>query len=497
MNNDLYIIIDKNIDYSKQSNKVLDDKNIFITKIGTIYDLNNKVLNLKDIKDLYNKYKNKINNYIDGLYSLIIYDKNINKLYVYKDYFGSNHNIYYYKNNNKIIISNKLKSIIKNNKNNWKFNKNSIKDFLFYGYIPNKNTLVKDIYKIPGKRNLEINLINNKIKLIKSKLIIKRIKVDKNLYDKTVSEVCYSYLDNYPKNIDITISGGYDTNYILYHLRNKTNKKINAYCIGGTSGRNEIPVSKEICKNYKNIDFYSKLVDSNTIDNYPELVWILEGSVYESGIFLQYELANMLSKNKVKNIYLGEVADQVLNYELYSKILLPIKKLSYKIIKKIIKLTTGIVRGPYKDAYDMSSYIILKKDGLIMNYFNVNPNSPYTRKKYMNIARNTVKFKDKTKEYHKKIIKELLPKDITKNLNKIGGTIDIKTLFDKNIKIDEIKELASKSDYYKNINFKDKEYEIDYYLKIIYIELFKKMFLEDIDKYYNENLRKYKLNHFI
>ena len=202
--------------------------------------------------------------------------------------------------------------------------------------------------------------------------------------------------------------------------------------------------------------------------------------MYESGIFLQYELANMLSKNKVKNIYLGEVADQVLNYELYSKILLPIKKLSYKIIKKIIKLTTGIVRGPYKDAYDMSSYIILKKDGLIMNYFNVNPNSPYTRKKYMNIARNTVKFKDKTKEYHKKIIKELLPKDITKNLNKIGGT-----MFNRPIYLNQL------------INFKDKEYEIDYYLKIIYIELFKKMFLEDIDKYYNENLRKYKLNHFI
>ena len=59
MNNDLYLVINKKIDYSKQDNKVLEDKNIFITQIGTIYDFNNKILNLKDIKNLYNKYKNK------------------------------------------------------------------------------------------------------------------------------------------------------------------------------------------------------------------------------------------------------------------------------------------------------------------------------------------------------------------------------------------------------------------------------------------------------
>ena len=122
MNNDLYIVIDKNkrsINSSKQENNKLEDKNIFITQIGTIYDFNNKKLDLKDIKSLYNKYNTNINNYIDGIYSLIIYDKTINKVYVYKDYLGSHQNIYYYENNNKIVISNKLKKIIKNNKNNW------------------------------------------------------------------------------------------------------------------------------------------------------------------------------------------------------------------------------------------------------------------------------------------------------------------------------------------------------------------------------------------
>ena len=499
MNTDLYIVINKDkktINSSNQTNKILEDKNIFITQVGTIYDFNNKKLNLNDIKSLYNKYKTNINNYIDGLYSLIIFDKTINKLFVYKDYFGSNHNIFYYSNDKEIIISNKLKKILVNNKNNWILDDQGIKQFLYYGYIINNKTLVKNIFKIPGKRNLEIDLIKDKIKLIKSKLKIKRIKVDKELYDNIVSELCYSYLNNFTKDIDITISSGYDTNYILYNLRKKTNKKINAYCIGGVSGRNEIPISKEICSKYDNINFYEELVDSDTIKNYPEIVWILEGSIYESGIFLHYELANMMNKNKVKNIYLGEIADQVLNYELYSTIFLPIKKLSFKIVKKIIKLTTGIVRGPYKDAYDMGSYIILKKNGLLMNYFGVNPNSPYARKKYMNIARNTVKFGDKTKEYHKKVIKEILPNDISKELNKIGGTIDIKTLFTKNVKLNEIKSIVKKSKYYKEMKFKDKDYETDYYLKLLYIELFKKMFLEDIEKFYNCDFKDYKLNYF-
>ena len=60
MNNDLYIVINKTkkkINSSKQTNKVLEDKNIFITQVGTIYDFNNKQLELIDIKYLYNKYK--------------------------------------------------------------------------------------------------------------------------------------------------------------------------------------------------------------------------------------------------------------------------------------------------------------------------------------------------------------------------------------------------------------------------------------------------------
>ena len=499
MNNDLYIVINKTkkkINSSKQTNKVLEDKNIFITQVGTIYDFNNKQLELIDIKYLYNKYKTNINNYIDGVYSLIIFDKNINKVFIYKDYFGSNHNIFYYSNDKEIVISNKLKKILINNKNNWTLDDQGINQFLYYGYIITNNTLVKNISKIPGKRNLEIDLIKDKIKLTKSKLSIKRIKVDKKLYDKTVSEVCYSYLNNYTNHINITISSGYDTNYILYNLRKKTKKKINAFCIGGVSGRNEIPSSKEICSKYNNIDFHEELVDSDAIKNYPEIIWALEGTVYESGIFLQYKLANILNKNRVKNIYLGEIADQVLNYELYSNIFLPIKKLSFKIVKKIIRLTTGIVRGPYKDAYDMSSYIILKKSGLLMNYFGINPNSPYARKKYMDVARGTVKFGDKTKEYHKKVIREILPNDISKELNKIGGTIDIKSLFTKDIKLNEIKSIVKTSKYYKEIKFKDKDYETDYYLKLLYIELFKKMFLEDIEKFYNCDFKDYKLNYF-
>lgn len=499
MNNDLYLEINKNkknIDYSKQTNKVLENKEILITSVGTIYDFNSKELELTDIKELYTKYKNKINDYIDGIYSLFIFDKKTNKIYIFKDYFGSNHNIFYYQNEDKIVVSNKLKKIIINNKNNWELDDNGINKFLYYGYIPTKNTLVKNIFKILGKNNLEINLNSDKIKLTKFKLKVKRIKVDKKIYNRTVSDLSYSYLNKHPNHINITVSGGYDTNYILYLLRRKTKKKINAYCIGGVSGRNEIPVSKEICSKYDNIDFHEELVDSDTIKNYPEIIWILEGSIYESGIFLQYELAKIMNKNRVKNIYSGEIADQALNYELYSKVFLNIKKTLYKIVKKMIKLTTGVVRGPYKDAYDMASYIILKKNGLLMNYFGVTPNSPYARKKFINVARNTVKFGDKTKEYHKKVIREILPKDITNKLNKIGGTIDIKTLFTNDIKLSDIKSIGKKSKYYKEIKFIDSDYEIDYYLKIVYIELFKKIFLEDIEKYYNGDFSNHKLNDF-
>ena len=484
----------------KHSDNYLDDRLVFIAIIGNIYNLEKKKLKLHEVKELYYKYKTKINNYLDGIYSIIVYDYKEEKVYVFQDYFGSNHQIYYYDSEEKIYISNELKEIILHNNINWELNNKSVKNIINKGYISDNKTLVKDIYKVESKKHLEIDLKKYKIYEQKEKLIInnKYENITKDIYNDEVAEIIKSITKN-TNNISTTLSSGYDSNYILYTLNKIYKKKIDTFSVGGKTGKSEIESAKKISNYYDNVNFNYEYVDGDTLNNYPEIVWILEGSLYENGIFLQYELSKMINKKKKDNIILGECADQTLRYEMYHKNYLLYRRTRNRIssiVKKIIH--KPIYQMIIADPYEFASSLIIKKNGMMMNYFNINTNYPYTRKSFLELGLKTAKKKDIKKKYHKEVIKYFLPKKITKNLNKIGGSTELKPLFTGDIKFNEIKEYCKNSKYYKVKKFKNNEQEKEYYLKILYIELFNKIFLEnEIQKITNSNFKKYKLKYFL
>lgn len=480
----------KNLKIEKLNVKgdILENENILLFFIGKIFDTKKNILELTNICTLYLKYGKKVVNYLDGTYSLIIIDKRKKRLYVFQDYFGSNQNIYFYDDRTEIIISNELKQIIKNKNIDWQIDLKSVKNFLDKGFITNEDTLVKFIHKVPGKKYLEINLNNAKYK-IKRNIFVKNIynikKVNSDSYVKTMEEICDS---SKCENIGVTISSGYDTNFLVYNLR-KNNNKLKAFSIGGTIGRNEVPNSYFISKYYKNIDFHSKLVDDNSLINYPEIIFALEGAIYESGIFLQYELAKLIKDNNIENMILGDCADQVLHYNLYHPISKFIDKTKYY-LKNYAQLCKGISIKPYKDIYEMASYKVLKKSGILMSYYGINAQYPYLRREFVETAKRIVIKGDNNKSYHKDIIHKTLPLEIVKILKKIGGATDLKTLFIGKISLNNIREVAQNSKYYKKKKFNDEFYEIDYFMKIIYLEIFERMFIKEkiIDNENKNNL---------
>ena len=455
---------------------ILENKNIIIFAMGKIFDINQNCLKLDDLYILYTNHGKRIVSYLDGTYSLVIIDKIKRKLFVFQDLFGSNLNIYFYIDKKEILVSNELKQIIKSKNVKWKINSEAVKKFLKNGFINNKDTLVQFIHKVPGKKYLEINL-NNARYQVKKYILVKDVykikKVDDESYIRTLKDICNSSVC---ENMGVTISSGYDTNFLIYNLRSCINNNLKAFSIGGTIGRNEVPDSCLISKYYKNIDFYSKLVDDNSLINFPEIVFALEGAIYESGIFLQYELAKLIKENNVKNIILGDCADQVLHYNLYHPLNSHIDKIKYY-VKNLKQLCIGITIKPFKDIYEMASYKILKKNGILMNYYGINTQYPYLRRKFIEIAKKIVIKRDNNKTYHKKIINKTLPADIVKILKKIAGATELKTLFIGKITLDDIKRIAKKSKFYKEKIFSDEFYEIDYYMKIVYLEIFEKMFI--------------------
>lgn len=476
--------------------KLIKNEDIDLLYLGNIYDKKSERISIKELSELYKNFGEKINLYLDGIYSLCIIDYKKNKIFIFQDDFGSSQSIYFYRNDNYISISNNLKQIIVSNINKWNINKKAVKEFIIKGYISNSNTLIKEVKKIPSKRYLEIDFKKQRLKINKNYNKKKnKIKVTEEIYNETFKSVCLSTIHK-NENIAVTVSSGYDTNYILNILSNSIKHPIYAFSIGGKIGRNEVPDAKEICNAYDNVKFQSQLVDGSSLKKYPEIVWALEGAIYESGVFLQYELAKLIKSNDCQYVILGECADQVLNYEFYHPSIGLINKIIYNIKKIPNKIFKNINYKPYKDIYEMASYKVIKKNGIIMNYFNINTEYPYLRNKFINVAKNVVKLGDDKKLYHKQVINNKLPENITKILKKIGGATELKTLFTDSIKFEDLKEVCKKSKYYKKSKFDDIYYEIDYFMKIIYIELFEKMFIQDIDKYINKDIGNYDMTYF-
>ena len=103
---------------------------------------------------------------------------------------------------------------------------------------------------------------------------------------------------------------------------------------------------------------------------------------------------------------------------------------------------------------------------------------------------------DNDKIYHKKTINETLPLEVVNVLKKLGGATELKALFVGEISLQEIKELAQKSKFYIERKFNDEFYEIDYFMKIIYLEIFEKMFIKENELLLTEKYKKYNLLYF-
>lgn len=493
MDNNICLVADMN-DFGKTKalyggEKLCKNGNISCAVLGNAYDLDGNRLNGEAVAKIYSQYKTDTYVYLDGIYTAIVIDHDACKVYVFQDFFGSNQAIFYYNDGGRVYITNSLRTIVNNVKRNWKMNYRAAKQFILRGYSANTDTLIEDICKMPG--NSYLTVAKGKVYQTKNKkLVNSKREITSKIYDETVAKECKAV---YHKGMATTISSGYDSNYIMHNLQKLSDERIDAFCIGGTIGTDEIPDAEKICAYYGNVDLHTRRVDGSSFDKLPEIVYAMEGCMYERGIFLQYELADLVKSHGVEHIMLGESADQVLNFEMYHPVHQARSIFRQWRQKFFTRYFKKLHYRPYRTVYDMATYIVIKKNGIMMNYFGVNPEYPYMRKEFMKVCENAVAIGERKKEYHKKVIGEILPREINDIIHKMPGSTELKDLFIGDITYDDILAFCKKSEFYTPKKFDDCFYEIDNYLKITYLEVFKEMFINNRAKYLTEKYEGYEL----
>ena len=226
-----------------------DDKQIVIVFNGEIYNFQELRSKLEKegvlfhttsdtevILKLYEKYGVESFSWLDGMYGFSIYDKNINKIFIARDYFGEKP-LYYTNTEGQFLWASELKSIINSLNTKPSISKKGLNLFFRLEYVPAPYTIYENIYKLRANHFLEYNLKNHETSIHK-------------INEEVIPETQYISLDDAKKKtkslvydsvksrsiadvpLGTFLSGGVDSSIVSLCLSQTTSKKIETFSIG-------------------------------------------------------------------------------------------------------------------------------------------------------------------------------------------------------------------------------------------------------------------------
>ncbi len=335
----------KNYFLSNSRLKIVSKKNYILPlyKHGKYISFSGEILNHRDLKNfliskkykfftdtdtevilsLYDYYGNKFVEYLEGFFSICIYDIKKNLVILTVDRVG-NKAIFYNFSKGKILFSSQQSYMVRSGFLGFEINKKKIDESLVFGDVSGEETLHKNINKLlPG----EILVYNfNKIKKSNYYSLIDFVKniddqkkQDLNNSITNIHNVLKLNIDLWSNNCayekSVLLSGGVDSGIISMILSNKSKKlkSFTAKFLGDKDFRslNEINEIDDLINQYnikKNIINCSK---SNLLKNINKLYNNFEEPLPSSSLLLQ-NLSKSINKNTGTRIcFTGDGADEI------------------------------------------------------------------------------------------------------------------------------------------------------------------------------------------
>ena len=383
--------INWNINYSAQ--QVLKNKDkVFLIE-------SNKSVDIGDIVSV-NKNCYDINNC--DFYAMIVIDKVSNNITLSYGAFSYCHSLYYCLLNNNVYINISLHELLRDTDMKPELRIKSVHEFVNNGFVRGENTLIEEIKKVPSLKTVIIK--NDSIETINS-VYIKR-------------EGLSNYVDNLKLSLPtkgtkivLPLSGGFDSTLLAYLI--KDNKEKIAFSVGSLEDvkSTELPNAKKTAA-YLHIPQQEIHPDNRWIESFPKIVDIMEGEMFDIGIFLCYFIVDKIKQLNFTDytVLTGDGADQLLNKNFYTE---DIETEPMFIRHSDIFLH----RYPKHFFY----YLIVKKMEWLLRLEGINYVMPFISKEFCNFAgKNT--FTEQKEEY-KHFVKTYLPSEISYTLVKKGGLV--------------------------------------------------------------------------
>lgn len=247
---------------------------------------------------------------INGMFAIILIDTKTSEVFCYRDNSGQKP-LYYYFHNKKIFISSEINPIAYFLKKELLLNTddNGIIESLTYGYNTGRNTIFKNIKKIlPGE---ELSFNNNEEKKLRN--FIPNYCLENLTIAESIELTVKKHLQT-KKKIAINLSGGLDSNIILYEAL-KFHPKISAFSTKFETLEKKYNLdflsAKQIASDYQ-IPFYeTNISKKNYIDNFVESFEKIEEPNFNINNPAYYINYKNQSKLGFRSILSGDGGDEI------------------------------------------------------------------------------------------------------------------------------------------------------------------------------------------
>ncbi|TBN06519.1 asparagine synthase (glutamine-hydrolyzing) [Hyunsoonleella flava] len=305
-----------------------NDKKIVIVFNGEIYnyrslkaDLEAAGVKFKTTSDtevilkLYEKYGVESFKWLDGMYGFSIFDKNINKVFIARDFFGEKP-LYYTNNNKQFIWASELKSIINVLPVKPEISKKGLNLFLRLTYVPAPYSIYDNILKLEANHYIEYNLANHEIsiKQIAQEIKPKEQSVPFDEAKKKIKDLVYESVESRSiadVPLGTFLSGGVDSSVVSLCLSQSTGKKIETFSIGFSEAKkDETDKSQLVAKMINSNHHEFKIGENDLKDNIHEILLNFDEPFSDTAALPTYFVSKK-TKDYVKVALTGDGGDEV------------------------------------------------------------------------------------------------------------------------------------------------------------------------------------------
>jgi len=264
------------------------------------------------IVHLYEEFGIDCLQYLEGMFSLAIWDKGKERLFLARDRMGEKP-LHWTIVDGQFIFSSEIKGILAHPKSKRELNTNALEQYLTFEYVPAPNSIFKDIHKLMPAHYLIVEKGQVEIKPYWQPQI--------NSAPISEEEACSKLLSLLKKSIELRLisdvplgvflSGGIDSSTIAAIASEKVSGQLNTFSIGfpdpsfDESSFGKI-VANHLGTNHHCVEFEARLA----LDTMTELWKILDEPIADASILPTFFLSKMTKQN-VTVALAGEGGDEL------------------------------------------------------------------------------------------------------------------------------------------------------------------------------------------